>query len=316
MLFVFPFMILLIPQAVRAIRFRELFGKDFNLFLFLCAVGTFSFVLCMKSDLGLSRDWDLYALFLYPSLIITVLFVLKTSAADCIMRNSFMILAITLIHTIAWISINASQGLSLNYFATLPNDVLWSQNDMARAMDELESYYTMKRDPNKALEYGLRSLHYNPYNVRILENVGIVYWYAFKDTNNAQIWLEKAVSANSKKWLIYSNLASIRLKQQDYQSAMPLLEKSIRLNPLSIEPKLNMAYLLSEGRGNKRAGYEIYQEILKIEPNNTLALRNAGILGYQLKDFARAKVYLQRYLTLMPYNPEWKKIRNLLKTLP
>jgi hypothetical protein len=108
-LFVSPFMILLIPQAVRAIRFRELLKKDTYFFLSLCALGTFFFVLCMKSDLGLSRDWDLYTLFLFPSLIVTVLFVLKSSSADRIMRNSLIIFAITSIHTTAWVSINASQ---------------------------------------------------------------------------------------------------------------------------------------------------------------------------------------------------------------
>jgi tetratricopeptide (TPR) repeat protein len=103
---------------------------------------------------------------------------------------------------------------------------------------------------------------------------------------------------------------------QDYESAMPLLEKSIQLNPHSVESKFNMAYLLSEVIGKKREGYEIYQEILKIDPNNTLALRNAGILSYKLKDFARTKVYLGRYLTLVPYDSERIRFLNLLKKLP
>jgi tetratricopeptide (TPR) repeat protein len=186
---------------------------------------------------------------------------------------------------------------------------------MAHAMGELESYYRLKGDNNQALEYGLRYLKYNPYNVRIIENLSIIYWYNLKDTSNTQIWLEKAASLNSNKWYIYNNLALIRLMHQEYQSAMPLLEKSIRLNPFSIEPRLNMVYLLSEKTGRIREGYEIYKEILKIDPNNTVALRNAGILGYKLRDFAPAKVYLQHCLTLMPYDPECKKFLNLLNKL-
>jgi tetratricopeptide (TPR) repeat protein len=293
-----------------------LIKKDAYLSLFLFAAGASGFVLLMKSDLGLSRDWDLYAMYLFPSVVLAVLFVLKSSAAGNVLRNSLIIFSITWIHTSAWISINASREQSLKYFESLPNDFLWSKNAMAHAMDELESYYREKRDANRSLYYALKYLKYDPDNVRIVENIGIIYMYAFNDISNARIWFQKAAALNSTRWLVYSNLASISMKQQDYQDAIPLLEKSIALNPKSIEPRLDLAYILDQRLGRKREAYIAYKEILRIDPNNLAALQNAGIIGYQVKDFGPAKLFLQRYLMLSHDNSKDKKVQKLLDAFP
>jgi Tfp pilus assembly protein PilF len=315
MVFVSPFIVFMIPHLIRTVRFQARIRSDKSIFFALSSIAALLFVVGMKSDLGMSRDWDLFTLYLFPTVIASVIFVLKSSLPEHLLRQAMIIFGITLLHSAAWIAINTTHDISLQYITTLNNDVLWSKKANAHTMDELGSYFQQRGAYNRSLQFNLKYLEYDPANLRMIENVASTYFYVFSDDTKAQQWCEKAVNAGSKDWRIYNNLAEIKMKQQDYSSAMNLLKICISLNPQSTMPKLNLAFIIGTVKGKMEEASLLYEEVLQKEPENANALLNAGYLSYKLTSYEKTKLYLGRYLAILPNSPDSKNIQSLLRSL-
>lgn len=78
-------------------------------------------------------------------------------------------------------------------------------------------------------------------------------------------------------------------------------QKAIKLKPYSIEAKFGFAYPAS-AIGNWDQIIKQYQEILKIDPQNTLANYRMGSIAYGKNDFANAEKYLEKVVNLYPFD--------------
>ncbi len=316
MIGIFPSLFLFLPAIVLSTDHRSVVKERISVFMGLLAAGTFLFVLTMKSDLGVSRDWDLFSLYLYPTILLGIMLLLRTAPPERASKLGIVIAMSMFVHTALWITVNNSEERGLRYFESLPNEQLWSRSAISHTMDELGSYYQTKGDYGKTLEYNLKYLQYNPSNVRMMENVGSIYFYIMSDDAHATTWYEQAIAADSKDWQVYNNLGEIHLKKREYDRALPLLRTSESLNPRSVQPKLNIAFVLGEVEGKTKEACEIYLQVLALEPDQPNALLNAGYLHYQLKRYDLAKKYLHRWLSLFPRHNNAGNVRNLLQSLP
>ncbi len=78
-------------------------------------------------------------------------------------------------------------------------------------------------------------------------------------------------------------------------------QKAITLKPYSLEAKFGFAYPAS-ALGNWDQVETQYEEILKIDPQNTLALYRMGSIYYGREDFAKAEKYLEKIINLWPFD--------------
>ena len=78
-------------------------------------------------------------------------------------------------------------------------------------------------------------------------------------------------------------------------------QKAIKIRPYSIEAKFGFAYPAS-AIGNWDQVVTQYQEILKIDPQNTLANYRMGSIAYGKNDFASAEKYLEKVVNLYPFD--------------
>ena len=78
-------------------------------------------------------------------------------------------------------------------------------------------------------------------------------------------------------------------------------QKAIKLRPYSIEAKFGYAYPAS-AIGNWDQVITQYQEILKIDPQNTLANYRMGSIAYGKNDFSSAEKYLEKVVNLYPFD--------------
>lgn len=78
-------------------------------------------------------------------------------------------------------------------------------------------------------------------------------------------------------------------------------QKAIRLKPYAIEAKFGFAYPAS-AMGNWDQVVTQYLEILKIDPQNTLANYRMGSIFYGKNDFASAEKYLEKVVNLYPFD--------------
>ena len=78
-------------------------------------------------------------------------------------------------------------------------------------------------------------------------------------------------------------------------------QKSIDLRPISIEAKLGFVYPAS-ALGNWEQVKKQYNEILKIDPQNTLANYRLGSIYYGNEDYTTALKYFEKMVNLYPFD--------------
>ena len=94
-------------------------------------------------------------------------------------------------------------------------------------------------------------------------------------------------------WLHY--LAGLHLESITYY------QKAIKLRPYSIEPKFGYV-LPAAAMGNWAQVIYQYQEILKIDPQNTIANYRMGSIYYNKQDYLRAEKYIEKVVNLYPFD--------------
>lgn len=94
-------------------------------------------------------------------------------------------------------------------------------------------------------------------------------------------------------WLNY--LAGLHLESTNYY------QKAIKLKPYALEPKFGFV-LPAAVLGNWSQVILQYQEILKIDPQNTLANYRMGSIYYNKLDYISAEKYLEKVVNLYPFD--------------
>jgi tetratricopeptide (TPR) repeat protein len=109
-----------------------------------------------------------------------------------------------------------------------------------------------------------------------------------------KVYLEDSYEINLRLgWVTYLNGL--------FTESAAYYQKAIKLKPYSIEPKLGFVYP-SSALGNWDQVTNQYNEILAIDPQNTLANYRMGSIYYGRKDFARAEKYLEKVINLYPFD--------------
>jgi len=78
-------------------------------------------------------------------------------------------------------------------------------------------------------------------------------------------------------------------------------QKAVKLKPYAIEPKLGYVYPAS-ALGNWDQVISQYNDILTIDPQNTLANYRMGSIYYGRKDYTKAEKYLEKVINLYPFD--------------
>ncbi|TSA26389.1 MAG: hypothetical protein D4R67_07885 [Bacteroidetes bacterium] len=99
---------------------------------------------------------------------------------------------------------------------------------------------------------------------------------------------------------------NLRLGWMTYQEGLftesaAYYQKAIKLKPYSIEAKFGLAYPVS-ALGNWDQVITLYNDILQIDPQNTLANYRLGSIYYGREDYTRAEKYLEKVANLWPFD--------------
>jgi tetratricopeptide (TPR) repeat protein len=78
-------------------------------------------------------------------------------------------------------------------------------------------------------------------------------------------------------------------------------QKAINLKPYALEPKFGFVYPAS-ALGNWDQVIGQYNDILAIDPQNTLANYRMGSIYYGRKDYAKSEKYLEKVINLYPFD--------------
>lgn len=126
--------------------------------------------------------------------------------------------------------------------------------------------------------------------------------YAYESKGNFQ----DAVAVLKKVYLEDSYEINLRLGWLTYQAGLftessAFYQKAINLKPYAIEAKLGFVYPAA-ALGNWDQVIGQYSEILKIDPQNSLANYRMGSIYYGRRDFAKAEKHLEKVVNLYPFD--------------
>jgi tetratricopeptide (TPR) repeat protein len=94
-------------------------------------------------------------------------------------------------------------------------------------------------------------------------------------------------------WLTY--------KSGDFRESEAYYRKAVSLRPYGVEARLGLVYPLSS-MGNWNQVNAIYEEILKIDPNNSIANYRYGLVAYGREDYLKADQLFSKVLNLYPFD--------------
>lgn len=115
-----------------------------------------------------------------------------------------------------------------------------------------------------------------------------------------------AVSSLKKVYLEDSYEINLRLGWLTYQAGLftessAYYQKAINLRPYAIEAKFGYVYPAS-ALGNWDQVIAQYNEILRIDPQNTFANYRLGSIYYGRRDYVKAEKFLEKVINLYPFD--------------
>ena len=114
---------------------------------------------------------------------------------------------------------------------------------------------------------------------------------------------------------IYQLIAESYLRRQQREEAEKYLKKAINNNPHNYHTQFMLAVIYHETHRNKEAS-EMYQEVLKINPNHAVTHKNLGILYLnEMKEYDRALKSFRRSIALAPEQEQAAEMEAVIKQL-
>jgi tetratricopeptide (TPR) repeat protein len=109
-----------------------------------------------------------------------------------------------------------------------------------------------------------------------------------------EVYEESSYEINLRLGWLYFNTG-------DYQSSETYYRKAVNLMPYGIEARFGLILPLSS-MGNWTLVGKVYDEILSIDPNNSVANYRYGLLMYNKGDFLKAEKLVSKTVNLYPFD--------------
>jgi tetratricopeptide (TPR) repeat protein len=125
--------------------------------------------------------------------------------------------------------------------------------------------------------------------------------YSFEyDTQYAKA-IESMTALNSDAYEVSLRLGWLYYLSKDYSKSETCYKKAIASEPSSVEARFGIVLPLA-ALGNWNAVLAHYLDILKIDPNNSIANYRAGYIYYSRKDYSSAMTYIGKVIKMYPFD--------------
>jgi tetratricopeptide (TPR) repeat protein len=187
-----------------------------------------------------------------------------------------------------------AQETFLKLYQTNPADL--------RGLMGLTEAYAAEKQFDKAIQLLRTELTKNPSRTQLHVAIGNI---AFRSGNYdlAISEFQTYAQANPKSGDTLVRLGAAYIRKADYPDAVKAFQQARQLRPNDVEPALQLA-LVYETMGQKTLARPLYEEILKLQPDNAIALNNlAYIMAEGGGDLDQALSLAQRAKDRLPEDP-------------
>lgn len=124
----------------------------------------------------------------------------------------------------------------------------------------------------------------------------------------------EAVNEKENGYEIHLRLGWLTYRAGDFSGSEAYYRKALSIRPYCIEARLGLVFPLSANNQWDEI-VKIYNEILEIDPQNTLVNYRMGVIFYERGEFEKADAYLKKVVNLYPFDHDsllmlaWTKFR-------
>jgi Tfp pilus assembly protein PilF len=300
--------------TVLVMRFRHISLREYQtLFLLLVAISGLAYTVFINFDIGMSRDWDLAALY-GISMVIATPFLWNHFIGDSKMRRRWLTIAvlITSVHTFAWMVLHTSEQRSIARFTTLQDERVWSQGALTYAYEDLAVFYRGRGEKELAAKYFLLSALHDSLNSRRWVSVADMF-QSIGNEEEATAAYEKAIQLNTRIISPYVNLGFYYGRRDMVDEAIELWKKALTIDTTMSTAAYNIGTTLLNKRRDFEGALPWLQQTLRMDSTHALAYQNAGVCTYNLGRYDEMRYYWAKFLSLAPNNPDAERIRTILE---
>ncbi|MBX3043719.1 MAG: hypothetical protein KIT33_02585 [Candidatus Kapabacteria bacterium] len=282
-------------------------------FTILSIILALLFMLIFRADISFVRDWDLFSIVAYPSLLLMILLFSRNNNY----YGKYVIIVIGLLQTIPFIIINSNEKLSLERMMSISNISYLPDYAKSNNYDILRQYFKEGVEIVNPSDFKLteltrfkieKSLYYTELaynyekNERYLYNMAL-YAYVLKNAESAKKYLRMLLESDyDNKHLAYALLSKIFIDEGNLTAAIDELKKIEEIFPDNETPKLDLAHLYYNA-GEPRNSYDYFKKAYSINPENEETLDYLIELSY-LSDNRKSTIeFYRKYDKIKPGNP-------------
>ncbi len=125
--------------------------------------------------------------------------------------------------------------------------------------------------------------------------------YSFEYDTQYTKAIEAMTALNSDAYEVSLRIGWLYYLSKDYVKSEGFYKKAIASEPSSVEARFGIVLPLA-ALGNWNAVLGHYLDILKIDPNNSIANYRTGYIYYSRKDYANAMIYTGKVIKMYPFD--------------
>jgi tetratricopeptide (TPR) repeat protein len=289
------------------------------IFLLISIFFSFLFMLVFRTDLGFSRDWDIFSLCAFPLSLFIGLQILsiygdvrfeirdlrqnteERTKNSQLWKYGYPIILVGLIHTGTWIYLNSNEEMSLKRAENLVQTPYWGNHSKAILYDELAHYYFNKGDISNSLTLTYKAWQSEKKNAYYY-SLGVIN-YKLGKLDTALVIYQNLVKDSFKLANLYQFIGEIYYGKTKFKESADAFSNLVKITPSNANAWVNLG--VSYFNLNiKDSAYKCFNEALKYDTQNQFALHYLGQIYSDSGNLDEAiKTYLF-LLSLVPNNPE------------
>ncbi|MBI5020639.1 MAG: hypothetical protein HZB59_04325 [Ignavibacteriales bacterium] len=301
-----PFGLFLTIILIPALSPEKRWNNPIFLFLLTAVFCGIFFTWVINSALGLARDWDLFASFFVPLIVLPIYLLLQPLEIQLRRNILFLIALVSILHTAPWIGVNASAEKHLTRMQMLNSSLLLSKTAQLVHSEALANYFFDNQRYADARSYYELYMVIDSANPRIIGNISDVY-RKLGEKEKYFYQLKRAAEANSPDPGIYSNLGVEYATRGDTLKAIEFNERAIQMNGNSSRAHANLGILYS-AKNDFATADKHFRAAIDLGMREPLLFLYAGDCATRVGDLQRA---ITNYDTYLLNNPNDKRLRAL-----
>jgi Flp pilus assembly protein TadD len=259
----------------------------------------------------MARDWDMLASFFVPLMVLNVALLAHPLVEEPRRYAIALVTTITLLHTAAFVAVNASAERHMARFKLLDSTTLQSLASQMAYNEALANYFFDNASYDEAKHYYQQYMQIDSMNPRILGNVSDVYRKLGEKESYFQV-LKRAARLKNPNPGIYSNLGVEYASRGDTANAIYYNEQALIIEPNQPKAHANLGILYMSKKDFPTADRH-FRTAIGLGMRDPVLFRYAGDVAVLVNDLPRAVEYYDRCLELAPGNARVRDARERIR---